>query len=192
MSRRAIRSTVLAIGAALAMLALPANAGERGGVAMPDSMQVAGKKLVLNGMGVREATWLNIDVYVAGLYLERVTRNPQEILARDDIKMIHMAFVRDVGRGDVVSAYRDGFKNNAREMLPALQSRIDRFVGWLPGFKDGGVMTLTYVPGRGTHVAINGKSVGSIEGADFGRALFSIWLGPKPPNGGLKKGLLGQ
>jgi hypothetical protein len=31
---------------------------------------VAGKTLTLNGMGLREATILNIDVYVAGLYVE--------------------------------------------------------------------------------------------------------------------------
>jgi hypothetical protein len=31
----------------------------------------------------------------------------------------------------------------------------------------------------------------TIEGADFARALFLIWLGKHPPNAGLKKGLLG-
>jgi hypothetical protein len=40
-------------------------------------------------------------------------------------------------------------------------------------------------------VGVNGTVKGTIAGDDFGRALFSIWLGSRPPNPGLKAGLLG-
>lgn len=49
----------------------PAAAGTKAGVTMRDTVTVANKQLVLNGMGLREATFLNIDVYVAGLYVDR-------------------------------------------------------------------------------------------------------------------------
>jgi len=34
----------------------PADAGKNAGVTMPDTIVVAGKRLALNGMGLREAT----------------------------------------------------------------------------------------------------------------------------------------
>ena len=38
---------------------------------------------------------------------------------------------------------------------------------------------------------MKGQGKGPIPGEDFARALFGIWLGPKPPNPDLKSGLLG-
>jgi hypothetical protein len=40
-------------------------------------------------------------------------------------------------------------------------------------------------------VNVNGRSKGTIEGTDFARVFFSIWLGSQPPNPGLRSGLLG-
>jgi hypothetical protein len=40
--------------------------------------------------------------------------------------------------------------------------------------------------------AIDGVHKGVIQGADFARSLFAIWLGPKPPTSDLKRGLLGN
>jgi Chalcone isomerase-like len=53
-------------------------------------------------------------------------------------------------------------------------------------------MVFTYVPGTGTPFAINGKDKLTIAGPAFGQAIYSVWLGPKPPTSSLKKGMLGQ
>jgi hypothetical protein len=39
---------------------------------------------------------------------------------------------------------------------------------------------------------INGRPAGRIEGEDFARTFYAIWLGDHPPNAGLKQGLLGR
>jgi hypothetical protein len=52
--------------------------------------------------------------------------------------------------------------------------------------------SLTYVPGSGTELALNGEPKGLIEGADFAAAVFSIWLGPKPINNSFKEQILGN
>jgi hypothetical protein len=194
-SRAPIERAARAIAMGTALLAVasaPAAAGERAGIRMPDTIQVAGKTLYLNGLGVREATLFNVDVYVAGLYLEHRSKDPGEILGTDGLKVIHLRFVHDVGRKDVVSSFTEGFKKNAGDLEPGLRPEIARLMGWLPGFEDGDTLTLTYVPGDGTRAAVNGKARGTIAGADFARALFAIWLGPHPPNRGLKRGLLGD
>ena len=56
-------------------LYLPACAAELAGVVMPEQVTVDGKTLVLNGLGLREATFLRVDVYVAGLYLEEKSQD---------------------------------------------------------------------------------------------------------------------
>lgn len=185
--------TFAAIAALL--LATPptqALARNKAGVTMRDSYTLAGKQLKLNGMGLREATMFKIDVYVAGLYVEHPSSDPATLIAANEVKMLVIRFVRDVGRKDIVKAWSDGFKNNATVNLAAIQADIARLNSWMPGFSDGQTLVFTYVPGVGVSVDIDNVRKGVIQGEDFARSLFAIWLGPKPPTGALKKGLLGK
>lgn len=174
------------------LVASPAFAGKKAGVTMPDQITIAGKNLTLNGMGLREATWLKIDVYVAGLYLEQVSSNPATILGANEVKVLTLKFVRDVDHGDIVDAWNSGFKNNATVPLAQIKPAIDQLNKWMPSFEDGDTLTFVYVPGAGVTVAVNGVRKGTIQGEDFAHSLFSIWLGPKPPSGDLKRGILGK
>ena len=183
------------ITAALVLIAAmfaPARAGEKSGVKMPDTMIVAEKRLTLNGMGLREATVFNVNVYVAGLYLETVSSNADAIVRSSQVKVLTLRFVRDVERGDITKAWRDGFKNNATVKLATIQPLIDRLNAWMPDFSDGDILTFSYIPGTGVTVVINGQVKGTINQDDFARSLFSIWLGPKPPTKALRSGLLGK
>jgi hypothetical protein len=187
-----MRHFMMWIAAILALLAAtPAQARKKAGVEMPDRIIVNGKVLTLNGMGVREATIFNVDVYVAGLYLEKTSSDPAVILEGTQIMRLHLKFVRDVDRGDIVDAWKSGFKKNKADMV-RLKDRIDQLNAWMTEMDDGESMTFTFIPGKGTAINVKGVPKGVIPGDDFGRALFSIFLGPKPPNSGLKKGLLGK
>jgi hypothetical protein len=187
-----MRNMIMGIAAILALgVSGTAEARKKAGVEMPDSIAVNGKSLALNGMGVREATVFNVDVYVAGLYLEKTSQDPDTILNANQTMRLHMKFVHDVDREDLVDAMKGGFKNNNGDVTK-LEDRIDKLVSWLSGMDDGHTMTFTFIPGKGTEVIVKGTTKGTIEGDDFGKALFRVWLGPKPPNAGLKKGLLGK
>jgi hypothetical protein len=56
--------------------------------------------------------------------------------------------------------------------------------------KPGDRSALTYVPGHGTELSINGRSKGWVEGADFAAAYFQIWLGREPLSDSFKEQLL--
>jgi hypothetical protein len=160
----------------------------KAGVTLPDSVDVEGHKLVLNGLGVREATVLNVDVYVAGLYLEKKTKNPQAIIEADAPKRLLLRFVRDVDRDDLTNAWKEGFeKNNGGK----LAEKLKQLNGWMTSMKNGQSLAFTYLPGKGVTVEVEGKTKGTIEGADFARVMWAIFVGPEPPNEGLKSGLLG-
>ena len=55
----------------------------------------------------------------------------------------------------------------------------------------GDIVHMDYLPGQGTHLSINGRELGRIEGEDFFTALLQVWVGDHPADEGLKRGLLG-
>ena len=186
------RVAILLVLALLLGTALVAR--ELEGVKMQDQVTVGQSTLKLNGMGVRikKVAFVSVKVYVAGLYVVKPSKDTAQILAADEPRQLVMHFIyKEVEKAKLVEAWNDGFKGNAGDKAAALKPRLDRFNALWSDMKAGELAVLTYIPGTGTKVEIRGKEVGVIEGKDFADALFSIWLGPKPPNEELKKGLLG-
>ena len=54
-----------------------ARAAELDGVQLPDTLQVDGKTLHLNGFGLRTYSLLGIHIYIASLYLEHLSTDPE-------------------------------------------------------------------------------------------------------------------
>lgn len=181
---------VLLTGIVILSLTSTAQARECEGVTLPNRVTVDGTPLQLVGMGVREATVLNVNVYVAGLYLETPTRVAAQVINSAQKKRLMLQFVRDVDASDVREAMENGFKG-AGGSAPAFRARLAQLVGYIPAMREGGRLIFTYVPGTGLTVAVGGNVKGTIEGEDFARIFFTIWFGANPPNAGLKTGLLG-
>jgi hypothetical protein len=182
--------TTLAVTAFVLAAALNLLGASLSGVTLPDSVDVAGKKLVLNGMGLRSR--MMFKVYVGGLYLEQKSSDPTAIIQADAPKRMLLHFMRSVSRDQMVDAYTEAFANNAPDAQKSLKPEIDKLLAAFEPVTEGDEMTFTYVPGTGLTLAIKGKDKVTIPGLPFGRAMFSAWLGPKPPSADLKKGLLGQ
>ena len=160
------------------------------GVTLPDTVQAGGKTLVLNGLGVR--TKMMVKVYVAGLYLEQKSSDANAIIKADAPKQVVMKFVHGASKSLMSDAFDESFKDNSPDAVKTMKADIDRLLGALEPVKVGDQMVFTYVPGTGTTLAINGTDKLTIAGPAFGPVLLSVWLGPKPPNADLKKGMLGQ
>ena len=182
-----MRRTFLAL--ALVTLSLPVLAATLADVTMPESITVANRTLVLNGMGTR--TKFFVKVYVAGLYLEKKSNDANAIIQGDTTRRIVLQFVRDVSKDQMTEAFDDSLKANAPGKAAALQKEIGQFLGAMEPLKSGDQFLVTYVPETGTTLTIKGKDKLTIAGPSFGQLIFSMWLGPKPPNGDLKNGLLG-
>lgn len=189
-----IRSSGLVARAASLAIALaptvPASAATCEDVELPDTVSADGVDLVLNGLGLRKATFLNVEVYVAGLYLPKTSTDARQILGAGQDWQLLLHFVRDVDASDMQEAFEEGFEKTAPDLAP-LRERIEAFTGTMVDFEEGQVVSFTNVPANGLEVAVDGTSRGTIAGADFAAALLAIWLGPEPPNEGLKSGLLG-
>jgi hypothetical protein len=161
------------------------------GVNFPDTVQVDGAALTLNGLGLRQATMLKVNVYVAALYLPKASTDADAILGSISNAQLVLQFVRDVDASDIAKGWDEGFARNSKAQLPALKDRIATVNGWMTDIKSGQRMTFTFKPGAGVEVNVNGVAKGTVKGDDFARAFLAIWLGAEPPNPELKAGLLG-
>jgi hypothetical protein len=177
--------------AALVLLAsmVPLHAATLAGVTLPDSTQAGGRTLVLNGLGLR--TKFMFKVYVCALYLEQKSSDADAILNGGRTKRIVMHFVRDVSRGQITDAFEEDFNNNAPQAATAMKADVERLLAAMTDVHSGDEIAFTDVAGAGTTLSINGTDKLTIQGPGFARLVFSVWLGPKPPNGSLKKGILG-
>jgi hypothetical protein len=160
----------------------------KGGVTLPDAIDVEGRPLILNGLGVREASMFKVDVYVAGLYLEKKTQDGAWIIEHDSHKRLVMHFVRDVGKGDLLKGWSESFARNGGA---AFEAEVKKFAEWMDDMKIGDQIVVTYVPTKGVTVSVKTKTKGTIASADFAKMFWSIFVGANPPNASLKSGLLG-
>lgn len=169
---------------------LEARAATLAGVTLPDTVQVGAATLVLNGLGVRKK--FVVKVYVAGLYLKQKSSDANAILKDDAPKRIVLHFVHDVSQSQLADGFSEAFEKNTPEASKTMKADLDRFLGAMEAMKEGEELSFTYLPGTGTILSFRGKDKMTIANPAFGPVLFSVWLGPKPPNADLKKGILGQ
>lgn len=174
------------------ILACPPEGGARlvEGVYFTPRVVASEVPMVLNGVGLK-TLWKVVKVSVAGLYLaEGVSPDAalSDVPKRLEIEYFHAISGRDFAKL-TEKLLRDNLDATA---LRTLQPRIDRLNALYVDVKPGDRYALTYIPGRGTILALNGNDLGSIEGEDFGSAVFAMWLGRRPLSDSLKKELLGQ
>jgi hypothetical protein len=191
-----MRSSVVAIFSLTSVLAVSAVsplgtgalAGELAGITLPDTLKTGDKTLKLNGLGLRKKSVFK--VYVGGLYLESASKDGGAIDASDQAKAIRMYFLRDLTKAQLVEGFQEGFDGNVKDKA-AEKAAFDKMLALVPDVKEGTTMTFAYLPGKGTTLSAGTKELGVFEGKGFADAVFSIWLGPKPPSDDLKKGMLG-
>jgi hypothetical protein len=175
----------------LIILSSQVFAATQDGVTLPDSMNIAGKNLVLNGMGTRKATFFKVKVYVGGLYLTKKSSDYNKFLKNDEPKHVSMKFVRSVGSDKMKGGWKEAFDNAFKERSGKLeiQRDINTLLSYMPDMEEGDTMSFTFLK-DGVVSIVKGKKMAKINGRKFSEAMLSVWfinVGDK----GLKQGFLG-
>lgn len=183
-----------AVVVALAAAGVGAQPAELEGVKLDPTARVGTATLQLNGAGVR--TRAIFKVYVAGLYVPQKVADAAALLAQKGARRIAITMLRSVDAETFAGALNDGLRNNHTEaQVAGMKTQIDALNANLKAVgeaKKGDVIHFEFVPDAGTRVTVNGQVRGSvIPGEDFFNAVLRVWLGDKPVDGGLKKGLVG-
>jgi len=163
------------------------------GVTVPRKIEYQGKTLQLNGAGGRSKMWL--EVYVQALYLSQLSQDPQFIIDSDTEMAIRIEITSSmVSSNKLTKAMNAGFEKSAGANLDQLRPRIETFKSFLSdAITEKDVFILAYNPLDQTlNVYKNEVLKGKIQGFDFKKALFGIWLSDKPVDETLKKNLLGM
>ena len=163
----------------LAALASPAHAQD---AAAPAEMMVAGRRLVLNGTGVRR--FLGCEVLRGWLYLERRSTDAATILASPGVKLLRLRYTVSVPRGRLVSGWEDGFREGCGCEMPA------EFRARLRDLPAGQVEDWLFLPDH-AEIAYLGEPPVRVTGRQ-GTAMLSSFIGPDVSSAGLRRGLLGQ
>lgn len=171
-----------------------AQPAELEGVKIDATAQVGGTALQLNGAGVR--TRAIFSVYVAALYVPQKAGDTAALLAQKGPRRITLTMLRNVDADTFAESLNDGLrKNHSEAQLAGWKAQIETLNANLKAAgeaKKRDVIQIEFTPETGTRVVVNGQAKGTaIPGEDFYTALLRIWLGDKPADAGLKKGLLG-
>ena len=183
-----------AVALAFAAMGASAQPAEVEGVKLEPTAQVGGAALVLNGAGVR--TRAIFKVYVAGLYVPAKANTAAALLAQKGPRRVAITMLRNVDADTFSGALTEGLQKNLSEaQFSGFKAQVDALNANFKSAgeaKKGDVIHLEFAPDAGTRVVINGKPSGAaIPGEDFYTAVLRIWLGDKPVDGDLKKGLVG-
>lgn len=171
-------------------LALPAGAGTLAGVTLPDKAEVGGQSLGLNGLGLRSKFF--IKVYVGGLYLPQKEKAAAKVLSADAPRRMVMHFLYGVSKEQMCDAWNEGLEQNTPKAPADVKKSFTMLCSWMEPIAKGNELVLTYVPGKGTEVEVNGKVKGTLEGKATADAILATWIGPDPgPGADFKKAVLG-
>ena len=160
-------------------------------VKMDDKVVVNGQSLTLNGLGLRKKLFFKI--YVGGLYLTAKSSNPAAILGADTSRRMVMHFLFSVSRDQMCDAWSEGLEDNTPHATAEVKNAFKTLCAWMEPIEKGNRLVLTYVPGSGTMVEVNGKMKGTLPGKATADAIVSTWIGPKPgPGDDFKNAVLGK
>ena len=124
-----MRNTLLLIAVSMYMpiSTCHLNAASLAGVTLPDTTTVGANPLLLNGMGLR--TEFMVKVYVAGLYLQHKSSDPNAIIKADAPKRLTMQFLHAASKKQMTDAFDESFKD--RRPIPIAFSMPLKMSRWV-------------------------------------------------------------
>jgi len=183
----------LSIAAMVAIILLSAGPSAHAvtveGVTFAETYQVEDIELHLRGSGLLRYL-VFIKAYVGAFYLL-----PQED-ARQALgptpRRLELEYFHAISAADFADATRQKIADNVTAAtLATLSARLEQFNALYRDVQPGDRYALTYRPGDGTELSLNGTPLGRIAGDDFAAAVFAIWLGTDPIDTDFRDALLG-
>ena len=157
-------------------------------VQFSEGYRIDGVTLKLNNVGLMRYKAV-LKAMVAGLYITDVT--PPDQVLTDVPKRLEIEYFWALKAADIVRASNELLAKNVDEQtVRKLRPQIDHMNSLYEDIQPGDRYALTYLPGRGTFLTLNGELKGKVPGADFASAYFSIWFGDSPMDKSLKRQLL--
>lgn len=146
-------------------------------------------ELLLTGAALKR--FQVMKAVAVGFYLEKGIEE-KDVLTPVP-KRVEIAYLQKISRAELTEEATQGIRDNlSADEYAGIADDIKQFSGWLRDMDPGDRYTLTYRPGQGTEVQLNGVTLGTIASDVFARGYFSIYVGAKPADPRAKRKLLGR
>lgn len=130
------------------------------------------------------------DLYDAALFSEAGS-DAEDVLEANVAFHLEFRYLRKIDKAIILkSAGKMLDKNLSASERAAISDRVERLNKAYTTVRDGDTSSLTFEPEIGTTLKINGQSVVTIEGRDFAKLYFRIWLGDQSISESLRDNLL--
>ena len=153
---------------------VPSSYGERcdAGDCFPEAVNVEGKVIPLRGISTFR--YFGFQMYTAALYM------PSEIAKNDVLGDAPKYLVLHYHRSFTAATLRDNteeiLKKNPEVNLAVLKPELSKLYDSYRDVTEGDSYALSYVPGEGMKLFLNGAPQVKFDGGDFAKAYFGIWL----------------
>lgn len=147
--------------------------------------------LTMNGLASYQK--LSTDYFIAALFLESMSSDPDEIVNMPGLKRMELRVVNDSWSP---RRFSKEFKNgillsNSPEFLEDLTTQIQSFTGAVKNdLIKGDRIIIDMYPERHTTIYLNNKRVFRTINNNFFYALLNTWIGSKPPSTEFKNDIL--
>jgi len=134
---------------------------------------------------------LFFDLYDAALFAPDNATAGQILDAATPFRL-QFRYLRTIDKSIILKSANRMLEKNLSPVERALiAERVGRINAAYTTVNEGDTSSLTYQPGHGTTLRVNGEPKLTIEGQDFAKLYFRIWLGSQPISKSLKANLLG-
>lgn len=160
------------------------------GVNLDPTVTVNNQQLKLNGYGIRKKFF--VKVYIGSLYASKPLSSATAALSDNSDKLIRMNFLHSkVEKEKIIEAFNEGLGSNSPDTagLPEVKKFLSLFTA---DFVRGDSVDLILSANGSVSVSHNGKVLGSIPSTKLAKGVLAIYLGDKPADEALKKGMLGN
>ena len=179
---------ILSLCLVLIALAFPMESDARTDL-FPATMTVGDVTLERKGVSQLTVGYI-FKVYEAAFY-QPAEAGPGDALA-DIPRHLEIDYLRAISREDFIKAADDMLsEQHDPEVIRSIQAGIDQINLLYQDVRKGDRYALTYIPGVGTTLAFNSEVKGVIQGSEFARIYFSIWLGENNPYKSFRDRLVG-
>jgi len=155
----------------------------------PERRESGGQSFVK--LGEAELHWLFFKVYEGACYIGE-NASKEDVLEGAPLELEFVYNVEIEAEKLVRSGNEFLKKNTTPEQLARIQPQVDKINAAYQTVRKGDRYRLTYIPGQGTALALNGEPLVTLEGEAFARYYFRIWLGEEPVDADFRDALLGR
>ncbi|MCX7990580.1 MAG: chalcone isomerase family protein [Proteobacteria bacterium] len=173
----------------LLVISVPLYGLNVSGVNISETITLNNNQLKLNGYGIRKK-WF-VKVYVASLYTTKKVTNYDEAVSDGSDKVIRLDFLHKVEKNKVTDTIKEAFQSIAPD-IPESEAGKKFFSQFNSDFNVGDTLELVLLSDGTVITKHNNKVLGIIKSNRLAFGLLSIYIGNKPVDEELKKGMLGQ